>query len=259
MRMITANKEKLGDQTVKVPGTDKFKIHKEISTLIKKDKLRLAKQKKEAVMIKEVEAEVKPIENPFIGTRWLPNNSDDEDMLNSMKESQETLTDQQKDEETEVESCCKKLESIKVDQTASQPLGRLPSRPTVESDTQFFVSDSTEENKDPKPIEFDKVVFETLVPFARKRTYLSIYTFDKPSDDDIGEEVKDTLIYKVSSEEEYNAGKESCKKTSHMKRRFKLRKAKSKEECSIAKLTKKLRSSKRPLKCTHWNSDKRSR
>jgi hypothetical protein len=161
------------------------------------------------------------------------------------------------EEATEPGSCCRKLEGKIVIKTASQQLGRLASRPTVDSEGKFYVSDSTEDRKDPEPLQTEKGVIKARVPFARKRLDLSIYTFDEPCDDDIIEEASDDLI--EVAKEDYTDGEESMKKANKKKRRCKLKKAKSKEERSLAKLLKKLSSSLNPLKRTHWNSGKRSR
>jgi len=161
-------------------------------------------------------------------------------------------------EETVCANCCKKLEVSSATQTATELLGRLPSRPNEVFEDEVETSVSTEEIDDHEPVGLKILVLKPRVPFARKRLDLSIYTFDEPDDEHIIEEARDTLTAEDACEEEYNDGKKFVR-IKFQKRRSKLKRVKSKEERSHSKQTKKLSSSKRPLKCTHWNSGKRSR
>lgn len=100
-------------------------------------------------------------------------------------------------------------------------------------------------------------MFQASVHFARKKLDLSIYTFDEPDDDHINEEANGNL--KEAVDEEYTFSDEFARKPDPTKHRSKLKKVKSKEERLLAKRTKKLSSSRNPLKRTHGNSRKRSR
>jgi hypothetical protein len=178
-------------------------------------------------------------------------------LIQIMEEIHYSQTEEQTEEELVSGSSCRKMEGRNVNWTVAQPPRRLPSRPSEEMDSEFFVTVATEDFKCPEPVSSEEVVFKAPVPFARKKLDLSIYTFDEPDDDHINEEASDELI--KAADEDYKYGEEFAKKLNHMKRRPKLRTTKSKEERSLAKLTKKLSSSRNPLKRTHWNSGKRSR
>jgi hypothetical protein len=93
-------------------------------------------------------------------------------------------------------------------------------------------------------------------PFAKRKLDLSIYTFEEPEVEYIGIEARDMLTAADRCDDK--AGEEFVNPKSG-KRRPKLRRVKSKEERSHSKQTRKLSSSKSPLKQTHWNSGKRSR
>jgi hypothetical protein len=178
--------------------------------------------------------------------------------LESMKRTHKTPIELHTEEETTCENCWKKLSASRKKETAAQPLRRLASRPSGDSDSEVETSISTEPIDDPEPICLESLVFKPRVPFARKRLDLSIYTFEESDDEHIFEEARNTVTKDAACEKEYKDG-EKFVRTKFREHRPKLKRVKSKEERSHSKQTKKLSSSKRPLKRTHWNSGKRSR
>jgi len=177
--------------------------------------------------------------------------------LETRKKTSGTPTELHTAEEIAFEECWKKLGAIRGERSATQPMDRPGSRPQMDSDREFSLDDFTEKFDDFEPARLEISVLIPRVPFARKRFDLSIYTFDEPEEEHIKEEARDMLTAD-KCEEEYNDGAKFVR-TKFRKRRPRLKRVKSKEERSHSKQTKKLSSSKRPLKQTHWNSGKRSR
>ena len=162
------------------------------------------------------------------------------------------------EEETTVENYCEKTEDSRVTWMAGQPSNGQPAVPEGSYEGKLKSSDSTEKMDEPEPIYLEIPVLKPRVPFARKRLDLSVYTFEEPKDEHNVDEARDIWTTADACEGEYKDGEEFVNQKTRKHRR-KLKRVKSKEERSHSKQTRKLSSSKRPLKQTHWNSGKRSR
>ena len=110
-------------------------------------------------------------------------------------------------EEKVCANCCKKLEVSSATQTATELLGRLPSRPNEVFEDEVETSYPKEKSYDPEPVSLEILVLKPRAPFARKRLDLSIYTFEEPDDEHIIEEARSTLTEDATCEEEYKDDK----------------------------------------------------
>jgi hypothetical protein len=191
-------------------------------------------------------------------------------LKDQFKDSQPSIEEPQQEEESTQESIPfeRKRMDLNVysfDETPCETIVETMKEKPQETPNEEIVEEIIQETMDFQ----EEVVPEFRVPFERKRLDLSIFTFDEPPMEHMEDKIQEEEYLSIPSgcaciwvrdeAHEEEAPRTRFLKTNHQRDRLKLKKTKNKLERLQAKITKRLCSSRSPLKRKHWNSGKRSR